>query len=325
MASAGSVAEIWRYPVKSMAGERVGASTIDARGLHADRMWAVRDVELGTFTTARRWPVLLRCSARFADDPAGRSAGPGDVLEVLVTFPDGTELSSADPAIDDRLSDLIGKPARLEPLPALWEKKAYRTPQATKADLRRQFLLADDEPLPDFSMFPVRKLAELARYATPVGALYDAYPLLVLTWASLRAMEQRAPGSRFDVRRFRPNVLIDLDGADLAEFTWCGGRLRGAHVTLSTDIPAVRCSIPTREQGDLPADPGILRAINAHADHCLGVYTTVERGGTLAEGEALEFEPPRRPSEAATFARARATGLKRGALRVVDALMPHGK
>jgi len=325
MSLVGNVAEIWRYPVKSMGGERVGESAIDVRGLHADRMWAVRDVELGTFTTARRWPVLLRCSARFADDPAGRSAGPGDVLEVLVTFPDGTELSSADAAIHDRLSDLIGKPARLEPLPALSEKKAYRTPQATKSDLRRQFLLADDEPLPDFSMFPVRKLAELARYATPVGALYDAYPLLVLTKASLRAMEQLAPGSQFDVRRFRPNVLIDLGGADLAEFAWCGGRLRGAHVSLSTDIPTVRCSIPTRQQGDLPSDPNILRTLNAHADRCLGVYTTVVRGGTLAEGEALEFEPPKRPSAAATFGRARATGLKRGALRAFDALMPHGK
>src|SRR3954462_2826223 len=237
MTHAGSVAEIWRYPVKSMAGERIGESAIDVRGLHADRMWAVRDVELGTFTTARRWPVLLRCGARFAVDPAGRSAGPGDVLEVPVTFPDGAELATADPAIHDRLSDLIGKPARLEPLPALSEKKAYRTPQATKADLRRQFLVADDEPLPDFSMFPVRKLAELARYATPVGALYDVYPLLVLTRASLRAMEQVAPGSQFDVRRFRPNVLIDLDGADLAEFAWCGGRLRGAHGHPSTHIP----------------------------------------------------------------------------------------
>jgi MOSC domain-containing protein len=201
VAPAGSIAEIWRYPVKSMGGERLAQSAIDVRGLHADRMWAVRDVELGTFTTARRWPVLLRCSARFAEDPAGRPAGPGDVLDVVVTFPDGIELKSSDPDIYDRLSELIGKPARLEPLPALSDKKAYRTPQATKADMRRQFLLGDDDPLPDFSMIPVRKLAELARYATPVGALYDAYPLLVLTRASLRAMEQQAPGSRFDVRR----------------------------------------------------------------------------------------------------------------------------
>src|SRR3954451_13116455 len=115
MASAGSVAEIWRYPVKSMAGERVGASTIDGRGLHADRMWAVRDLDLGTFTTARRWPVLLRCSARFADHPAGRAAAPGDLLGGLVPCPDARELSSADPPTRARLSDLTGKPARLEP------------------------------------------------------------------------------------------------------------------------------------------------------------------------------------------------------------------
>ena len=87
MSVAGSVAEIWRYPVKSMGGERLAQSAIAARGLHADRMWAVRDVVLDTFTTARRWPVLLQCSARFAEDPAERSARPGDVLDVIVTFP----------------------------------------------------------------------------------------------------------------------------------------------------------------------------------------------------------------------------------------------
>src|SRR3954454_17457305 len=125
MSLVGSVAEIWRYPVKSMGGERIAQSAITARGLHADRMWAVRDVELDTFTTARRWPVLLQCTARFVEDPAGRSAGPGDVLAVIVTFPDGTELSSSDPSVDDRLSELIGKPAKLESRPALSEKRRY--------------------------------------------------------------------------------------------------------------------------------------------------------------------------------------------------------
>src|SRR5215208_1389119 len=171
MSVAGSVAEIWRYPVKSMGGERLAQSAIAARGLHADRMRAVRDAELDTFTTARRWPVLLQCSARFAEDPADRSAGPGDVLEVIVSFPDGSEVSSSDPAIHDRLSEVIGKPARLESLPALSEKRRYRTPQATKADIRRQFTIPDGEPLPDFSMFPVRKLAELARSHFGRGAL----------------------------------------------------------------------------------------------------------------------------------------------------------
>jgi uncharacterized protein len=324
MTVVGTVAEIWRYPVKSMGGERLEQSAIATRGLHADRMWAVRDVELNTFTTARRWPVLLQCSARFAEDPAGLSAGPGDVLEVIVTFPDGGEMSSSDPAINDRLSQLIGRPARLESLPALSEKERYRTPQATKADLRRQFAIADDEPLPDFSMFPVRKLAELARYATPVGALYDAYPILLMTRASLRAMAEHSPGSQFDVRRFRPNVLIDCDGAELAEFGWVGGRVRAPDVTFAPEIPALRCSIPTRQQGELPADPGVLKTINAHADHCLGVYSNVASPGTLAEGDPLELEPSAAASAPVAAARSGATALKRGALRAFDALLPRG-
>ncbi len=325
MSVVGSVAEIWRYPIKSMGGERLAQSAIAGRGLHADRMWAVRDMGLDTFTTARRWPVLLQCSARFVEDPAERSAEPGDVLEVSVTFPDGSEVSSSDPAIHDRLSELIGKPARLESLPALSEKGRYRTPQATQADLRRQFTIPDGEPLPDFSMFPVRKLAELARYATPVGALYDAYPIHLLTRASLRALNGHAPGSQFDVRRFRPNVLIDCDGAELIEFGWCGGRLRAPDVTFEVEIPGLRCSIPTRPQDDLPADPDVLRTINTHADHCLGVYANVGAAGVLAEGDTLEFEPSAAASAPAALARAGATTLKRRALRVVDVLMPRGE
>jgi uncharacterized protein YcbX len=178
-------------------------------------------------------------------------------------------------------------------------------------------------------MFPVRKLAELARYATPVGALYDAYPILLVTRASLRALAERTPGSQFDVRRFRPNVLIDRDGAELVEFGWCGGRLRAPDVIFDVEIPDLRCSIPTRQQGDLPADPGVLRTINAHADHCLGVYANVAKVGRLAAGELLEFEPSAAASApaavAVAVARAGTTALKRGALRVFDALMPRGQ
>ena len=64
----GVLTELWRYPVKSMGGEMVASSVLDRRALHADRMWAVRDLELDAVTTARRLPVLLGCSARFIDE-----------------------------------------------------------------------------------------------------------------------------------------------------------------------------------------------------------------------------------------------------------------
>src|SRR5215218_6895450 len=64
-----TVAEIWRYPVKSMGGERLDNVAVDERRLVADGM--VRDPELGSITTARRRPALLRCGARYAADPLG--------------------------------------------------------------------------------------------------------------------------------------------------------------------------------------------------------------------------------------------------------------
>jgi hypothetical protein len=120
-------------------------------------------------------------------------------------------------------------------------------------------------------------------------------------------------------------VVIDRDDAELVEFGWCGGRVRAPDVTFDVEIPDLRCSIPTRQQGDLPADPDILRTISTHADHCLGVYANVAAAGVLTEGDALEFEPPGTASASVAVARAGATTLKRGALRVFDALMPGGE
>src|SRR5690242_18794952 len=87
------ITEIWRHPVKSMGGERLEHVRVDARGIHADRLWAVRDLELGAVTTARRLPMLLGCTARFTADPPP-DAGPGRACEVAITFPDGDELTS---------------------------------------------------------------------------------------------------------------------------------------------------------------------------------------------------------------------------------------
>jgi len=278
------VRELWRYPVKSMGGERVGSVAVGERGLHADRLWAVREVERGATSTARRLPALLQCSARYAEDPPA-DAGPGRPAEAVITFPGGEELSTADPKAGDRLTDLVGRRVELRPLPPETDKAGFRAPRLTKSEIRRQFDLADDEELPDFSMFPVHKLAQLARNATPVGTYVDAYPLHLVTVGSLDAMRELAPGADFDVRRFRPNVVVEGSG----EFEWCGGRLSGPETELEPEIPTVRCSVPVREQPGLEAQPDVMRTIKDHSDRCLGVYANVARTGTLSEGDELSY------------------------------------
>ncbi|MFM9032820.1 MAG: MOSC domain-containing protein [Mycobacterium sp.] len=318
MVDTGLVTAIWRYPVKSMAGERIPSARIGPLGLHADRTWAVRDLELGATTSAKRLPGLLLCTARYAGTP-GPHAGPGQAPEVVVGLPDGREFSSSDPGVHRALSAFVDRDVELRPLPPVSDKDQYRGRPATKADLRTMFGLGPDDPLPDLSMFPVRKLAEISRYATPIGSYVDAYPIHLLSEQSLDAMSALAPASDFDVRRFRPTILLDCPaGRGQPELAWCGGVLRGEQVALTPLIPTVRCVMPSHAQPDLARDPVVTKTVAAHARRCLGVYGTVLSPGQISEGERLRAEPAERARPPA------ASAVKRTVMRAVSAMLPRG-
>lgn len=318
-----TVSELWRYPVKSMGGERINTVAVGEHGMHADRMWAVRDPELGSITTARRQPVLLMCSARYPEDPVDHPAVPGNAPEVVITLPDGTEVSSSDPQVHLRLSQLVGTEVQLEPLPLPSEKERYKAPKETKAGLRAKLGLAEDDPLPDFSIFPLRMLREISRYVSPVGSLYDTYPLHLITRTSLASMAALAPGSDFDVRRFRPNLVVDTDhDADLPENSWLEADIVLPRATLRGEIPTLRCVMPTRGQAELPSDPDVMRTVAKHARHCLGLYATVAQSGVVSVGDELVVRRPEPPSRPIATARAGKDTLKRGVIRAANALRP---
>jgi len=88
-----AVEQIWRYPVKSMGGERLSSAAVRELGIDGDRRWGVVDVATGRVLTGRRQPELLMARARHL--------GPG---EVAITLPDGTT-----PTSDDDLSDWLGR------------------------------------------------------------------------------------------------------------------------------------------------------------------------------------------------------------------------
>jgi MOSC domain-containing protein len=103
----GRVSEVWRYPVKSMGGERVERADVTPRGLADDRRWAVvgGDGRLGSGKSSRRFrrmPGLLSLSARVGPDGAA-----------VVTFPDGECLGVGDPAAAARVGEVVGEPVRL--------------------------------------------------------------------------------------------------------------------------------------------------------------------------------------------------------------------
>ncbi len=316
----GTVMELWRYPVKSMGGEQLSFSTLDLRALHADRLWAVRDLELDAVTTARRLPALLGCTARYIEEPS-IGVGPGDVCDVIVTFPDGTEIASTErEKLNAKISELTGRRVALVSLPPWHDKAAYRGVLASKSDIRLQWALADDEPLPDFSVFPIRKLAQLSIYATPIGSFADAYAVHLLTTSSLRTMA--AHGGDFDVRRFRPNIVVDTPTDGLMEQDWAGGTLRAGGVGMRVEIPTVRCSVPMREQPGLGADPAVSRTVAQVGERCLGVYADITEAGIIRVGDSVIYEAPDAVGAVSASVSRLAERARRNLIRAGNRLIP---
>jgi hypothetical protein len=286
MSIVGRVVEVWRYPVKSMGGESLAQAAFGALGIPGDRGWALRDEAAGEMRGAKKLPVLMRCRARYDAEP-----GAGAVPPVTMTLPDGTTLRSGDADAAARLSALTGRSVTLWPLqpPECTEHYRRGLPDNPDMDseLRQVFGRLPDEPLPDLSTIP----PEIFEYTSPLGTYFDLFPLHLLTTASLRALAAKTPGSAFDVRRFRPNLLIEpSDGAQgLVEIGWSGKTVRIGAATLSIVMPTMRCSMIAQAVDELAKDPAVLRTVVRDADQNLGVYATVSQPGEVRVGDAVEL------------------------------------
>ncbi|SEH62082.1 hypothetical protein SAMN04489835_2112 [Mycolicibacterium rutilum] len=296
----GRVAELWRYPVKSLGGERVEHVDVGPRGILGDRLWAVRDLERDVTASARRIPALLGASARYVG-PVGADAGPGNAPEVAITFPDGSTVFSGDPAVDAKLSELAGRAVRLTALPPADDTSLHRLSKherdnASIAALRTDLGVDAHEKMPDVSMFRIADLAMFARFSTPPGMFVDLAPVHVLTQTSLATIGAEI-GADVDVRRFRPNILLALDdpAADLPETHWTGGHLMLGGAVLEVTMPTIRCVVPSRAQPGFEVDRRITKAVANRGERCLGSYCWVDTAGTVRTGDAVSLRPAAAP------------------------------
>ncbi len=197
----GTVKEIWRYPVKSMAGERMKSAKVSARGIYGDRGWAIRDEKAGEIRNARKLPMLLHCSAVYMREPNADDAPPAQI-----TLPDGTTFRSDSTEANARLSELLGRSVSIWPIQPPSERELLKRGAPDnpdmKAEMREVFGRLENEPLPDFSTLP----AQILEFTSPFGTFFDAFPFNVLTTASLSTLSRHNPAADFDTRRFRPNV-----------------------------------------------------------------------------------------------------------------------
>jgi uncharacterized protein len=103
----GSVAAVWRYPVKSMIGEQLNDSSVTERGLAGDRAYALVDVETGKVISAknpRKWGNLFEFRAAFVEPPKDTHALPA----ARITFPDGANATTDEADIDERRQSRSG-------------------------------------------------------------------------------------------------------------------------------------------------------------------------------------------------------------------------
>ncbi len=262
----GTVAALWRYPVKSMMGEELNASEVTQRGLFGDRVYALVDSETGKVASAknpRKWPRLFDFRAAFIDAPRkGEKLPP-----VRITLPDGAVCTSEQADVHSLLSSALGRTATLTMTPP--EK-----PQL-------------EEYWPDIEGLTHRET--VTEEGMPQETFFDLGPVHIITTGTIDHLRQLYPAGRFEVRRFRPNIVVETPGeSGFVENGWLNRTLTVGHeVRLRVFSPCPRCVMTTLPQGDLPQDHGILRAAAQHNSANVGVYALVEQGGVVRRGDAV--------------------------------------
>lgn len=279
----GTIVSLWRYPVKSMMGEELNAAEVTKGGLVGDRAYALVDSSDGKVASAknpRKWPQLFDFRAALADAPmTGVKVPP-----VRITLPDGTIVNSEQPDLHKILSKLLKREVTLDTI-------VHAHLEVVESALPNLRTAAAEEYWPDIEGLEHRDT--VTDFGLPEGTFFDCAIVHLLTTATLDRLRVLYPQGRFEVRRFRPNIVVDTanDEKDFVEDAWIGQILAiGDGVRLSITGPCPRCVMTTLPQGDLPKDTGILRTAAQHNRANVGVYASVLQGGKVRRGDSVRLE-----------------------------------
>ena len=271
------IKSIWRYPIKSMAGESLKQSMLSQRGLVGDRSYALHDGR--SICSAKKYPQLMNYSVQYDSEPDGINIPP-------VTLEIGnTAVNSEDSNLNELLTKEIGTKVTLDKLRPDDNLEYYRRSKEQQPieEIRNVLGLEEGEAFPDFSEFPDSSF----EFSTPPGTFFDAYPLLILTTNSLDRLQQLTTRAVIDERRFRPNLLIDANelGAGFIEEQWRDQFLEIGDTIIQLTLPCPRCVMTTIAFQDLKKAPQIMRTLVQENHHKLGIYGQVIKPGKIQIGD----------------------------------------
>jgi len=246
------IAEIWRYPVKSMLGEQVDQANVGPGGIQGDRKWAVVDAESGVSLSAKRYADLLRCRAWTNDG------------KVTIKLPDGGEYPAGSAEVAHDLSDLLGR------------KVTTRSAEATET-IQHEFPTAVTEGEGKPFLFEPE-----------TEAFFDCAPLQLLTTGTLAELQRLLPSSIVHRARFRPNFLVETNEIGFIESDWVNKDVTLGSLSCQVYDDTRRCIMVALGQGDLPRDIEVIRTILKKNQGRAGVALETLDSGTLRCGAKVE-------------------------------------
>src|SRR5262245_2399200 len=236
----GKISTIFRYPVKSMAGELLEVARLGWHGLDGDRRFAFRrltDKSAFPWLTASKLPELLLYK------PFGLDSSTVERLPTHVRTPDGKQYQLQSIELREEISNRHGSDVELMNLK---------------------------------------------------HGIFDEAPISVISLNTGRGIERESCRD-LDLRRFRPNVVIETNGAaPFEEDGWVGRTLifgegnRGAAVGVT--MRDERCVMVNLDPDTAARDSNVMRTVVRLNENYAGVYGTVVRAGELGVGQIVTRE-----------------------------------
>jgi len=258
MSIVGTVESLWRYPVKSMAGEAVSESFIGYAGVYGDRIYGFLNSASpagAPFLTGRDRRDMLLYRPQFRD-PARLTRPPNQ-------------------------SDAEGLGPGLTPV--------YASPSDFAVDVQTpsgQVLAVSDPTL-------LAKLTDgLVRgrvsFVRSDRAMTDCRPVSLISLQTIQQLGDEV-GLSLDKRRFRSNIYVRLTAAKgFAEDAFVGRKLQiGLRVVVAVLIRDERCKMITIDPETAHETPAIMRNVaRAHSGHA-GVYCAVLTEGVVRVDDSI--------------------------------------
>lgn len=247
-----TIRELWRYPVKSLQGERLDDVVVGDL-IPGDRRWGVVDVETRKLLSAKTVPDLLQGAARVEGEAC------------RIELPGGTT-GSDDDAVDERLSAWLGRPVRLA---------------TTRAGETATISIEWDEGQDDPGELPVFD------FETQPGWFFDSGSSLhLIGTATLEHLEREVGPGAGDVRRFRPN-LVAFTTRPFEEDDWVDAVLGIGAATAWVKKRTERCVVITRAFGEHPPSRDTLRHLARTHGRDAGISLQPRMSGRIAVGDAV--------------------------------------